>query len=298
MKKKIILSVLLFIPTFVFASENKYINTNGVEIDKSIYTEFNDVMTQKQINELTSFEYEKLKDKDIVSYSSEEKYFKNVYVMDSEGNVLDSYLFEMNEDDYNSDEILTPSENFQVNSTWMGGDNTIQTDYKKLKISAARDISNRLSVTLTNTWKKIPAVKEYDILGFRVSDSSAITYLVATYSASQVYDGTTASYKYNTSGNTVQAKSGIAQIMNIVNSTSKSLSNNLYITLFGNSTMASGFTLTASYQHGVNAQNTFDQVKNVTFSASGLGGVFKYPTKVANNFDKMAGVSLLAAPKQ
>ncbi len=112
MKKKIILSVLLFIPIFVFATENKYINTNGVEIDKSIYTEFTDVMTQKQINELTSFEYEKLKDKDIVSYSSEEKYFKNVYVMDSEGNVLDSYLFEMNEDDYNSDEVLTPNENF------------------------------------------------------------------------------------------------------------------------------------------------------------------------------------------
>ena len=104
------------------------------------------------------------------------KYFKNIYVKNKDGEIVDSFMTELTKEEYNSDEILTPSELFQVNSSWIGDEKTIETEYKKLKLSVSRRQANGLYIDITNTWKKIPKVKSYDIIGFRISDYSAITF--------------------------------------------------------------------------------------------------------------------------
>ena len=90
--------------------------------------------------------------------------------------------------------------------------------------------------------------------------------------------------------------------MNIVNETSSSLKNTMSIIIFGNSTLQNGFKVYASYQYATTYDNTFDQVKNVTFSSSSssnyviLGDVFKYKQSVGKNFDAMTGVEVQVTP--
>lgn len=300
--KKILFMVFLFIPFFVYANENKYVNSYDVEMDSTTYNELLGRFSVDDIDSLTLSEYEYLKENPTAEFVYSEKYFKNIYVKNKDGEIIDSFMTELTKEEYNSDEKLTPSELFQVNSSWIGDEKTIETEYKKLKLSVSRRQANGLYIDITNTWKKIPKVKSYDIIGFRISNYSAITFQKNSYSASQVYDGVVANYNYNTSGNTVQKSNGLAQIMNIVNKTSSSLKNTMSIIIFGNSTLQTGFKVYASYQHATTYDNTFDQVKNVTFSSSSssnyviLGDVFKYKQSVGKNFDAMAGVEVQVTP--
>lgn len=60
-------------------------------------------------------------------------------------------MTELTKEEYNSDEKLTPSELFQVNSSWIGDEKTIETEYKKLKLSVSRRQANGLYIDITNT---------------------------------------------------------------------------------------------------------------------------------------------------
>lgn len=60
-------------------------------------------------------------------------------------------MTELTKEEYNSDEKLTPSELFQVNSFWIGDEKTIETEYKKLKLSVSRRQANGLYIDITNT---------------------------------------------------------------------------------------------------------------------------------------------------
>lgn len=169
-----------------------------------------------------------------------------------------------------------------------------ETNAKRLSLvlhykNGTYDGTDEYKVTVINKWKKIPIVKSYDTIGLlhkglatESSGNRGIT-LENAYGY-QYYDGNMIYYSFRGDNMKIE-NNGISISQNIVDSVSKTLSNELWVV--GKFPMGWG-GFTASYQHAVN-DISLATSKNFKFSTEGLGRVFNFSASW-NNWDKMQGV--------
>lgn len=299
--KKIILNLLLLccllVSSNVYAEEVYYINDNGISITESDYKYLSNDYSKESIAKFSKEDLEIVLADDYQEVGSAEKFYKVTYSKTSKGVILGSKSEEVTEKEY-----LNSDEDDYLQTKASCGTNCVyyETTYKKLTLTINYGASVSVTkVDVKNEWKRIPSIKVYDIIGFKIISSNATYWLFnsgGTYLAKQIYDGHTINYSYDTSstGNTVRNLNGVGQVMNIVDSTSTSLTNSMRMYLFGS---PEGLSLNASYQHATNSSITKTNAKSVSFgsAASGytiLGGTFKYTNTIAGYYDGMQGVTL------
>ena len=280
---------MLFMPIFIFASENNNLkNEDYLKLKKYYDDQAISKLSEEDISMILS---------EGTSAGKTTAYFRHTYSLDFDGNVVDSYTKQISKEDYLNEEVPTADEVSKARSSCGINCAYYETTYKELTLELTLKQANVFQVDVITNWKKIPAVKHYDIIGYRVeTPSTLLTFKTdSTYVAKQIYDGTTAQYSFNSSGNSFVRSNGIAQVMNIVNSTSSSLKMTLRTYLLGD---PSGLVVYASYQHSVNSNNTLANMKSATFNIAYpqspnvqyLGGTFSYANSIANNLDKMTGI--------
>jgi hypothetical protein len=287
----------LFITSNVEAKEVYYVNDNGISLTEDNYEYLLNDYSKEVIAKFTKEDLEILLAPDYKEVGYAEKYYKVTYTKNAKGEVLSTNTKEVSKNAYLNGITLN---SLQTKSSC--GTNCVyyETTYKKLTLTINYGASVSVTkIDVKNEWKIIPAVKTFDIIGFKITSSNASYWLFntgSTYVAKQIYYGNTINYSYDTSasGNTVRNFNGVGQVMDIVNTTSSSLKNTMTMYLWGS---PDGLSINASYQHATNTSITKTKAKSVSFGggASGytiLGGTFKYTNTIASYYDNMLGVSL------
>ena len=180
----------------------------------------------------------------------------------------DHFLEIMNQEDYNYINRLDVN-NKEVEITVKEPDyiqsrtpSYAETQAKKLVIGKSCD-SKACVITMTNTWKYVPKVKSYDVIGAMFSNTSLLD---DGYVTVFKFDGTN-HYKLDS------------------NATEE------FYTYMTFDVYTSGLVY-GSYQHATSTV-TLSQSKNYSFDINGYGNVFLFnTTKARNSYDGMDGVSI------
>ena len=198
---------------------------------------------------------------------------------------------------YDENEIPVSGEYMFLATTKAANTDVWETTYKilTLNIRLKGSGSNVKKVTVTNEWKTIPKIKQLDVIGVHLASGGPEVIQSNTFVAKQIADGEVLTYSSG-SQNRVSKSGGEAVVMNIVDSTSKSLMNTLEFIMIGDNDIV----LNASYQHNTSNDLTYAQAKNFTFGKSTsdsdkicLGGVFIYPRTIGQyKYDQTQGVSV------
>lgn len=174
MKKKILfLFILMFIPGVVLASE-EYQNYFGITMTEEEYSNLYELgFTEDEIYYMSENEFNYNKDLNGNLEATSTRYFANIIRYDATGRIISNSDMEITEEDYNAELVMSLSDGY------------IETTYKKLRTTiAANGTKYRYKVTLT--WKKMPAVRSYDIIGIGCM-SSAVFVSGDTQRFSQTY---------------------------------------------------------------------------------------------------------------
>lgn len=149
----------------------------------------------------------------------------------------------------------------------------VNTPSKKLNIVSSCTSNCLISVTLT--WKGIPAIKSYDVMGAYLENISLQNRVSTTIA---------------TSSNTINS--------NEIKEFNNGFGVSVELPKYGNNIVinqifrvAKQGTVYASYQHPTKNISLNDS-KNYTLSRTGYGGVFNFSDTVANTYDRMNGVSI------
>ena len=181
MKRKLfvlgVLVVLGFIPK-VNALEkysDYYINKENVKIINKQYNSFRQMgFSDDMIDSLTQETYDSYGKIDIVASKKEEKFFRETTI---EGYQNDKTIIEeITENEYINEE---ESKIFDNSISPLANDITKshETNYKKLSVYMYKTSvveAGKRSVVATLTWKKLPAVRSYDIFATRLTGSAEI----------------------------------------------------------------------------------------------------------------------------
>lgn len=142
------------------------------------------------------------------------------------------------------------------------------TNYKTIKITKAGNI-----ITLLLRWTKTPKIKSYDVIGVRTNLK------ITNYGYKQTYNGGIV----NIDANYKSDSTGVGASFKLLNGAGTEVSLTFLVSGSG--------IVNGSYQHA-STTVTLSESQNYKFSASGLGGVFDFPTSIANKYDRMQGVDI------
>ena len=174
MKKKIILLfILILMPGVVLASE-EYQNYFGITMTEEEYSNLYELgFTEDEIYYMSESEFNYNKDLNGNLEATSTRYFANIIRYDATGRIISNSDMEITEEDYNSETVMPLSDGY------------IETTYKKMRTTiSANGTKYRYKVTLT--WKIMPAVRSYDIIG--IGCDSAVVYISGnTQRFSQTY---------------------------------------------------------------------------------------------------------------
>ena len=151
-----------------------------------------------------------------------------------------------------------------------------ETTSKKITLSKACTSSYCL-MSVILIWKKVPSVTSYDVIGVRLANT---TFYDSLNDFTAKFGSTTTSsyagYKKTSEGlgDSVSIKSNVE-----------------YVSLNVRVKPTSNGAVYASYQHAVKTV-TLAQSLNFTFSGTGYGSVFVWPSSYGSIYDKMGGASL------
>lgn len=289
--KKFFISILFILTMFVVInavnakSLTFYTNNNGINMTEEQYNilegyyskEVIENMPQDQFNNALEVDYSKTRE--VVHY------VKTMMLVDGNGNVIKQYDVDVTKAEY--DRVGT----FVAPKAVCGdGIACWETAYKKVALYLTEQAypSSIGLIRVLNTWKRIPAVKSFDV----IAATYAATYTTTSYHGYQIHDGSTITYN-SSSGNFKKTNYGVGLSQNIVDAVSSTLVNDLYI--YGRFTNLF-YWLTGSicgtYQHATST-TTLAQSQNYTFSqcdGTGLGGVLKFSAGIAPKYDAMQGV--------
>lgn len=149
----------------------------------------------------------------------------------------------------------------------------LETNYKELKITSVTSQSATKMIVVTVNWKAAPKVKSYDVIGFRLYNTSLKSSVITMA---------------NINGSS-QPVAGYKEFSNGYGASIKLPSNSSSITFQQTFRVTSGGTVYASYQHAVKNISLSNSL-SFSISSNGLGNVFNF----SNNdlFDQMSGVSI------
>lgn len=281
--KLIILLILLVIPFNVEAEE--YTNGFGIkmteeEIEKLEMAGFSEdeiyLMNEDIFIEYTTNNY--------VSVATTNKYMKNtVYfngdIDDPKSKPIHEESFEITEEEY---------ENASTEIQTRGICGSVSTTYKLLTSDIIYDSTNNKYKYKANLkWKKMPKVREYDLIGIGIDSNVSVIGSGTTFSNSVVYsDGSTATKTSATE--TRISQTGIAKYFPLYKDTSSKTVKNMNITMIAPVQKKTTSTITvlnnyADYSHGVKSV-PFDSI-DVSISIYGFsfGGSTSIP-----EFDSMS----------
>ena len=240
----IIVVFLLFVGINVNAEEYFYTNNNGLNFTEFQYETMVHILGAEMVSNLTQEDY------DLYEVSNmQEETFKMATTVD---------------EDVSDNSCPTPYGTYY------------ETQSKQLVLTSSCT-SSYCTIIITNTWKKNPAVRSYDMIGVRLS---------STY----FYDDTVTSTlrmndtNYNRSG-MMGASNGVGCAMKL-----RSTGDVDFIVLKVR-VLPQGIVY-GSYQHAVRSIN-LDTALNFNFDSNGYGGVFLYPSSIGTTFDQMAGVYIV-----
>lgn len=234
--KKLLLLIALFLmltPKVNAKEYNFFVNANGVEMNETEYNNIIRIHGESFVNQITQKMFE-----------SNKEYYSNPDI---------------------SIEIKESDTGYRPYST------IFDTNYKTLKIATISSQTSSKLVVVTLSWKTMPKVKSYDVIGVRLVNTQFdgnITTLVSFDGSSSNIAG---SKKFNNGyGASVKLKEDCSSIK-----------------LQQSFKASAGGTVYGSYQHAVRNISLSDS-QNFTISSNGLGGVFKFNNN--DLFDKMSGV--------
>lgn len=282
-------------PMFANAEEVYYTNDNGIEMTEEQYKHLEEAFDPAIIRVMTKEQFTIEMENNYQNPIKELKYFRTDYKKDINGNIVDTITSEVSKGDYENEVTPVPT----VSRAACKSCKTYETEYKILEliVTPGNSMNAPVRVQVINTWKKIPSVKQYDIIGFRLSTSfpSNPSAGVNEYYAHQIWDGNVWSYSLLDS-NMIMKSNGVAEVMNIADDVKTSLKNEMSTYM---KTDPADLTVYASYQHCTWNDITKSEAMSVTFSGTAssgykiLGGVYKYKDSVAKKYDQTAGVSVL-----
>lgn len=160
MKKKIILLfILVLMPGVVLASE-EYQNYFGITMTEEEYSNLYELgFTEDEIYYMSESEFNYNKDLNGNLEATSTRYFANIIRYDATGRIISNSDMEITEEDYNAEVVMPLSDGYT------------ETTYKKMRTTiAANGTKYRYKVTLT--WKIMPAVRSYDIIGIGCMSSA------------------------------------------------------------------------------------------------------------------------------
>ena len=165
---------------------------------------------------------------------------------------------------------------------------TVETNAKKLTLSVSHISGSTYNAFVETEWKYIPKIKSYDVSAIRLNCFDPV--YAATTSGRQFYDGETITYSY-TGTNINKFANGFGISMNIVDSTSSSLSTLISTNLTKDSSCSSG-SVHGTYQHATSAV-TLAQSKDYYLYYTGKGGVIEfYEEEIADMYDSTPGLTI------
>lgn len=219
----------------VNASEVYFTNKNNVRMSKVEYNNIVKIHTESFVNEITQEMFEENKE-----------YYSNPNIII---NVSDS------------DNTYRPRSSY------------IETNAKSIRVTMTTAGTSSNLIVVTATWKSMPNVRSYDVLGVRLVNTS-FTNSVKTIA---FFDDKA----YNPSA-TKQFSNGFGASIKLIPSISS-------IKIQQTFKAEAGGTVYASYQHAVKNISLADS-QNFKIDSNGLGSVFKFNNN--DLFDKMSGVRI------
>lgn len=191
----------------------------------------------------------------------------------------DHFLEIMNQEDYNYINRLDVN-NKEVEITVKEPDyiqsrtsSYVETQAKRLAIGKSCT-GNSCAIIINNTWKYVPKVKSYDVIGAMLSN----TYGYVTIFK---FDGTN-----HVCNNYVKNSDGIGCSYKLDSSATEEFYTYMSFDVY------TGGLVYGSYQHAISSV-TLSQSKNYSFDINGYGNVFLFnTTKARNSYDGMDGVSI------
>ena len=282
------LVILLIGVGFIFpigVNAETIINNNGIEITEEEYNNFIKVHSHEYIMTMNEDQYEKLLSLDYDNVVTTKKYIATTY----NPSLMLTTETELTELEY---------ENFIVPEAGMENPNnpnlndsgaTYETTVKKL-IMAYTGGLNWDYVTLTASWKYLPSVRVFDVIGFR---GDGFTFRNGSQEGSQMYIDANGDYQsiyYSWNGTNIKKfDDGFGISMNLVNPTIQALVLDAECDVRADVTHPVIF---GAYEHAVNSSVTLANSQNYTMGGSGLGSVFVYPYSISSKYDGMSGVRI------
>lgn len=187
--------------------------------------------------------------------------------------VYDGYQSTMTIDEYNYFFINNQNAKNGID-LYNVSSNSYESKSKILKISY--NCNSECLITITLTWKKMPLVRSYDIIGAYISSGNYKSFWYTKI----VYDNistksTTVNEQNNGLGSSIKLPSTQITNLNIVQS--------FYVSKSG--------TVYASYQHAKKAIN-YANSNSYVISKNGMGNVFLFNNAYGSYYDNMNGVSI------
>ena len=143
-------------------NNNRIINNKGVIIENKYYNNLVNLgFTNNEILNMTQMEFDENKNLIGNVVSTNDKYYKVVINYDNNDNFVSSRTQEINEQTYNSGDIITNPINQRSSNGYT------ETSYKKMTTQIIL-LSYGYRFKNTVEWKNIPSTRSYDIIGIGI----------------------------------------------------------------------------------------------------------------------------------
>lgn len=288
MKKIGILIISLFATismTDVSAQTNAfYVNNNNVSMTEEQYDYLLNFYTNDNIAEMTQSKFDKEFNNQLVLKKTDNKYIKTITNIDENGQSSSTDI-EITKEEYDNPitTYATCTEGVSVDC-W-------DTSYKRLTLTAwvgTGSESDSMRIVILNSWKTMPSVRSYDVIGVRYVNYTPSTAWGDQSTISENNGRRSVSYSYNGSNMNIKSN-GIGISQNLIDDASiYYLENRIVIE---GKTTSSTLGIYGSYQHAKKTV-TLAQSKNYNFG-NGLGGVFSFNSGIGSNYDGMQGVKFV-----
>ena len=272
--------------------DDVYIVTmTGVELSEKQYNNLLRAFDHSTIITLDPFTIDLYKDAETI-ISTSQKYYIRVDTTYSNGEIVAENETLIREQLYN---LVSDIPVVEPRYSATCGKDTHTTSYKTLTIaiSYSGSSSEFRTVKLTNTWKKIPTCKSYDVIAISPKNLSMQLPTDGLINASgyMQYDGKIINYNWGSNNMKVVHKSGVFKSgvglsQNIPDNVTSSLKNSLTVSFYNTDQL---FIAYGSYQHATQ-DVTLKESQDYTISVLGMGSVIYFSDDVAPYYDDMQGV--------
>ncbi len=190
---------------------------------------------------------------------------------------FDGYQEYMTMDAYNSfidSDIMNADISIKVyNNEIMPMSSIYETNMKQLKVSTA--CYTDCNVTTVLSWKSLPSVRSYDLIGAYFDGTS----LISGVSSFMFYDSSKVSPAYST-----KSADGVSSTFKLPSKASNLNFTQEFI-------VAKSGSINVSYQHARKSISLANS-KKFSLSKNGYGGVFKFQESIRPYYDAMGGLTI------